>query len=96
MEEANYAHLWWATLSVFSVMQIYYVLSKNNERVHFSKHPDPLNSLWNKRSVLMATYVFVCAFRSFLPRMDGDRSCFWDVPFLSSVILGYYFTYHVL
>jgi len=37
--------------------------------------------------VLSGIYVFVCAFRSFLPRIDLERYCLFDHP-LSSVMLG--------
>ena len=37
--------------------------------------------------VLSGIYVFVCAYRSFLPRIDLERYCLWDTP-LSSIFLG--------
>lgn len=37
--------------------------------------------------ILSGIYVFVCAFRSFLPRIDVERYCLIDHP-LSSVMLG--------
>ena len=37
--------------------------------------------------ILSGIYVFVCAFRSFLPRIDVERYCLFDHP-LSSVMLG--------
>lgn len=37
--------------------------------------------------ILSGIYVFVCAFRSFLPRIDLERYCLFDHP-LSSVMLG--------
>jgi hypothetical protein len=36
---------------------------------------------------LSGTYVFVCAYRSFLPRIDLERYCLWDTK-LSSIFLG--------
>src|ERR1700704_1918523 len=36
---------------------------------------------------LSATYVFGCAFRSFLPRADVQRICLFDT-WLSSVVVG--------
>ena len=36
---------------------------------------------------LSGLFVVACAFRSFLPRVDLERICLWDVP-LSSVIVG--------
>jgi hypothetical protein len=36
---------------------------------------------------LSGLFVAACAFRSFLPRVDLERICLWDVP-LSSIIVG--------
>ncbi len=36
---------------------------------------------------LSGFFVAACAFRSFLPRVDLERMCLWDVP-LSSIVLG--------
>ena len=49
--------------------------------------------LWNsdgyrsQQLALSGLFVAACAFRSFLPRVDLERICLWDVP-LSSVIVG--------
>jgi len=40
-----------------------------------------------KQLVLSGLFVAACAFRSFLPRVDLERMCLWDVP-LSSIIVG--------
>lgn len=37
--------------------------------------------------VLSGVYTFVCAFRSFFPRVDLERRCIWDT-WLSSIALG--------
>jgi hypothetical protein len=37
--------------------------------------------------MLSGVYVFVCAYRSFLPRIDLERYCLWDT-FASSIFLG--------
>ena len=41
----------------------------------------------SQQLALSGLFVAACAFRSFLPRVDLERMCFWDVP-LSSVIVG--------
>jgi hypothetical protein len=41
----------------------------------------------SQQLVLSGLFVAACAFRSFLPRVDLERMCFWDVP-LSSVVVG--------
>ena len=41
----------------------------------------------SQQLVLSGLFVAACAFRSFLPRVDLERMCFWDVA-LSSVIVG--------
>lgn len=41
----------------------------------------------SQQLVLSGLFVGACAFRSFLPRVDLERMCLWDVP-LSSVIVG--------
>ena len=37
--------------------------------------------------ILSGLFVAACAFRSFLPRVDLERMCLWDVP-LSSIVVG--------
>jgi hypothetical protein len=41
----------------------------------------------SQQLALSGLFVAACAFRSFLPRVDLERICLWDVP-LSSVIVG--------
>ena len=41
----------------------------------------------SQQLALSGLFVAACAFRSFLPRVDLERMCFWDVP-LSSVVVG--------
>jgi len=41
----------------------------------------------SKQLALSGLFVAACAFRSFLPRVDLERMCLWDVP-LSSVMVG--------
>src|SRR5258708_7407118 len=41
----------------------------------------------SQQLALSGLFVAACAFRSFLPRVDLERMCLWDVP-LSSVIVG--------
>lgn len=41
----------------------------------------------SRQLALSGLFVAACAFRSFLPRVDLERMCLWDVP-LSSVMVG--------
>ena len=41
----------------------------------------------SQQLALSGLFVAACAFGSFLPRVDLERMCFWDVP-LSSVVVG--------
>ena len=41
----------------------------------------------SQQVALSGLFVSACAFRAFLPRVDLERICFWDVP-LSSIVVG--------
>lgn len=76
----NKTYLWWKFLCVTAVVNIciwVWAILFQSELHHFS-YAQP---------VLSGVYVFVCAFRSFLPRIDLERYCLFDHP-LSSVMLG--------
>lgn len=49
-------------------------------------HTDMQNFSYTQ-AILSGLYVFVCAFRSFFPRIDLERYCLFDTP-LSSIVLG--------
>ena len=76
----NKTYLWWKFLCTTAIINIcvwawaIYVHSD----VHRFSYAQP---------ILSGIYVFVCAFRSFLPRIDLERYCLFDHP-LSSIMLG--------
>lgn len=89
-----YSYVWWAFLSFVSVLNILFFLVRNqmkkdqiSTKSHSNRTSFFLDVLWNNRAWFTAIYVFVCAFRSFLPRHDGERACLWDLPY-ASVLLG--------
>lgn len=76
----NKTYLWWKFLCVAAVFNIgvwAWAIVFHSEIQQFSF----------AQPVLSGIYVFVCAFRSFLPRIDLERYCLIDHP-LSSVMLG--------
>lgn len=89
LEWSNPVALWWALLSVASLVNIciWFWL----RFYHFSGvHPSSLFLFRSKaKSIiwLCALYVFTCAFRSWVPRADVQRICLFDHWF-SSVFLG--------
>jgi hypothetical protein len=54
---------------------------------HHRRHHHAIDNYQRRHLYLSGTYVFVCAYRSFLPRIDLERYCLWDTP-LSSIFLG--------
>lgn len=64
-------------MAVFNIGIWTWAIVVHSEMQHFS-YAQP---------ILSGIYVFVCAFRSFLPRIDVERYCLFDHP-LSSVMLG--------
>lgn len=89
--------LWWATLSLISVFNIavwlysYRTLSlafiESGDADGSAHHSSPHYSYQRSHLVLSGIYVIVCAYRSFLPRIDLERYCLWDT-ILSSIFLG--------
>lgn len=80
MQDRKKTYLWWKFLCVMAVVNIgiwAWAIITRSELHNFS-YAQP---------VLSGIYVFVCAFRSFLPRIDLERYCLFDHP-LSSVMLG--------
>ena len=76
----NKTYLWWKFLCVTAVFNIgvwSWAIYVQSDLQNFSF----------AQPVLSGIYVFVCAFRSFLPRIDLERYCLFDHP-LSSVMLG--------
>lgn len=72
--------LWWRFLCITAIINIaiwLWALSVHIEAQNFS----------SLQLILSGCYVLVCAFRSFLPRIDLERYCLFDTP-LSSILLG--------
>jgi hypothetical protein len=85
----NPVALWWVFLSAASLVNIIawfwtwkYKFSNVNLNTVFSFRNNPASIIW-----LSGIYVFVCAFRSVLPRADVQRIVLFDTWF-SSVFLG--------
>jgi len=82
-EEEKLTWIWWYCLSLVSVINILIYL-----RIVFSNTKSTINRTYEIKSrILSGLYVFVCAFRSFLPRIDIERVCIFDL-FLSSAVVG--------
>ena len=87
--------LWWATLCVISMFNMaVWLYSYRTLSLAFVELDDAGDgqqhyyySYQQSHLVLSGIYVFVCAYRSFLPRIDLERYCLWDTP-LSSIFLG--------
>lgn len=85
----NPVAIWWVVLTCASVVNILFWIwtrtfaFRNVSILRLSKlWHDNENIIW-----FSAVYVFVCAFRSFLPRADVQRICLFDTWF-SSVLIG--------
>lgn len=82
----HYTLLWWAALSSIALVNIsvwvctYRALA--DATAIAANHPYQRHHL-----TLSGIYVFVCAYRSFLPRIDLERYCLFDT-FASSIFLG--------
>jgi hypothetical protein len=78
---------WWIAISVISVVNIiaWLVLAAGRLRRSF---PDPdANSTRGWQTLFSALFVFGCAFRSFLPRVEALRFCLYD-SWLSMATIG--------
>lgn len=89
LDWSNPVALWWVFLFAASVVNIsvwfwlrFYRFSGVPFATLFSFRSESRSIIW-----LCAFYVFVCAFRSWLPRADVQRICLFDT-WLSSVFLG--------
>jgi hypothetical protein len=79
--------IWWACLSLIAIFNttlwIWTYLTfdrKEDGSIH-------INPYQKKQLLLSGIYVFVCAYRSILPRIDLERYCLFDTIF-SSIFLG--------
>lgn len=73
-------YTWWKFLCFTAILNILFwlfVIWTRSDMQNFS-YAQP---------ILSGIYVFVCAFRSFYPRIDLERYCLFDTP-ISSVVLG--------
>ena len=95
----NYYTLqWWILLCSISLLNIAiwiysYRSLLNNGNDNNNIDNDNINNhhKYQKHHLLLSgIYVFVCAYRSFLPRIDLERYCLWDT-FASSIFLGRFF-----
>lgn len=81
-------HIWWALLSAVSVLNIglwFYSAAQFARRRHTI---DTKIHAWRPWVLwLSGIYVLVCAFRSFLPRIDLERICLVE-SWLSSMFIG--------
>jgi len=88
MNEINKVEIWWYTLSIISVLNIglwtlsFRLLLRNSNKYLTNIFKGRVIIIW-----LSLIYVSVCAFRSFLPRIDLERLCLVD-HWLSSVLIG--------
>ena len=78
---------WWLVLSTIAIFNIglwtySYVILTANDDDDDGDHPYQRYHLF-----LSGVYVFVCAYRSFLPRIDLERYCLFDTR-LSSIFVG--------
>lgn len=94
---------WWITLSTIAIVNIglwsysYYLILNNDQKgegdadggTSSSSNENDNNTHPYQRHhlYLSGIYVFVCAYRSFLPRIDLERYCLFDTR-LSSIFLG--------
>ena len=88
MNEINKVELWWYTLSAISVVNIGLWVFSFRALLRNSDHYLP--EIFKRRmsiAWLSFIYVTVCAFRSFLPRIDLERISLVD-HWLSSVLIG--------
>lgn len=80
----RHTFLWWALLSSISLLNIavwtYSCITLTDD--DDGRHPYRRHHL-----VLSGIYTAVCAYRSFLPRIDLERYCLWDTA-MSSIFLG--------
>jgi hypothetical protein len=75
-DQTAFVMTWWITISLVSVLNIvvWLVLAAGRLR----KIPTDLNSTRGWQTLFSALFVFGCAFRSFLPRVEALRFCLYD------------------
>jgi len=80
--------IWWIAISTISIINILYWIKTYN----WFKKQTPNWTMEDSKFIrlqlfLSSGYVFVCAFRSFLPRADVQKVVIWDT-WLSSILVG--------
>ncbi|GMI45979.1 hypothetical protein TrCOL_g5823 [Triparma columacea] len=75
-----YARLWHLVLSLLACNNILQLVDLARMRVK--------ENSWNARMTCTCIFTLVCAFRSFLPRVDAERLCFWDLGLIQSPFVG--------
>uniref|UniRef100_A0A7S2MEK2 Uncharacterized protein n=1 Tax=Helicotheca tamesis TaxID=374047 RepID=A0A7S2MEK2_9STRA len=89
-EENHKTFIWWTLLVSIAALNIslwlwtYSILSCHNGDKANIVDPDPYQRY---HLILSGVYVFVCAYRSVLPRIDLERYCLFDT-WWSSIFLG--------
>jgi hypothetical protein len=83
-EQSTGVMLWWSAISAISVANVLaWLLIARREEVD----EDPSQRRERQRQVwLSAMFVFGCAFRSFLPRAEGQRICLVDSWWSSAIL----------
>lgn len=80
--------LWWASMTIFSILNILAWWRTYNWFRKESRNWFPKDLSFVKTQLfLSAGYVFVCAFRSIVPRADVQKIVLWDTWF-SSILVG--------
>ena len=81
-------HLWWLLISLVGVINIVIWLYSATRFAQRRQHIHPHFYPWRRRIFwLSGIYVLVCAFRSFLPRIDLERVCLVN-SWLSTMLVG--------
>jgi hypothetical protein len=81
-------HLWWLLLSLIGVFNIGLWFFSAARFARQREIIDPVIHAWRPWVLrLSAVYVLVCAFRSFLPRIDLERVCLVNT-WLSNMFIG--------
>jgi hypothetical protein len=83
-EQSTGVMLWWSAISAISVANILaWLLIARREEMD-EKPSERAERLW--QVALAAAFVFGCAFRSFLPRAEGQRICLVDSWWSSAIL----------
>jgi hypothetical protein len=84
---SNPVSFWWVFLTVVSLLNVSLWIFSYQYLTQQKLNGTALGRLERSLIWLSAIYVFVCAFRSVLPRADVQRICLFDT-WLSSVLVG--------